>query len=85
MLDDFKTELKKLSIKCIQEGEKRSQNYSLVLDHDLKSKGDQDELEFTHALVEMNGNGSPRRPVQKKQVSRMGTKISKLPSLVMRT
>jgi hypothetical protein len=46
MLDDFKTELKRLGIKRIQKEEKHRQSIALVLD----DKDDDQELEFADAL-----------------------------------
>jgi hypothetical protein len=54
MLDDFKTELKRLGIKRIKKDEDRRQSYAVVLED--KDTGDQGELEFADAL-----NVSPER------------------------
>ncbi len=46
MLDDFKTELKRLGMKRIQKEEMRRQSFALVLD----DKDDDEEVEFADAL-----------------------------------
>lgn len=54
MLDDFKTELKRLGIKRIKKDEDRRQSYAVVLDD--KDTDEHGELEFADAL-----NSSPER------------------------
>ena len=62
MLDDFKTELKRLGIKRIQKEEKRRQSVALVLDD--KEQDEDDEVEFADAL-----NTNPARFFGKKNSS----------------
>ncbi|KAJ9635546.1 hypothetical protein H2204_005720 [Knufia peltigerae] len=50
MLDDFKTELKRLGIKRMRQDEMRRRSFALVADHDLESKTDDGHMEFTDAL-----------------------------------
>lgn len=60
MLDDFKTELKRLGIKRIRKEEKRRQSFALVLeDKDTDENG---ELEFVEAL-----NVSPERLAEERR------------------
>lgn len=54
MLDDFKTELKRLGIKRLQQDELRRQSIALVLDDNTKD--DDNQLEFSDAL-----NADPAR------------------------
>ncbi|KAK5326663.1 hypothetical protein LTR93_003526 [Exophiala xenobiotica] len=49
MLDDFKTELKRLGIKRMRQDEMRRQSFALVADN-LDSKTDDGHMEFTDAL-----------------------------------
>jgi hypothetical protein len=50
MLDDFKTELKRLGIKRLRHDELRRQSVALVLDHETKDDDDDTQLEFSDAL-----------------------------------
>jgi len=92
MLDDFKTELKRLGIKRLQQDEKQRQRPALLLNTD--GKDDLDELEFADGLntgqtrSRTADNSSPpnsglngRRNSPKECVGRSGTKISRLPAL----
>ena len=96
MLDDFKTELKRLGMKRIQREELRRQSTALVLDDD---EDDVAEVEFADALntrapLTTGTNLSPRespdgRPRQdslkrggpRAQTGKGGTRISHLPGL----
>lgn len=49
MLDDFKTELKRLGIKRMRQDELRRQSFALVVDPN-ESKDDDDHMEFSDAL-----------------------------------
>lgn len=49
MLDDFKTELKRLGVKRMREDELRRRSFALVADPSV-SKEDDDHMEFTDAL-----------------------------------
>ena len=49
MLDDFKTELKRLGIKRMRQDEMRRQSFALVADN-LDSKTDDGHMEFTDVL-----------------------------------
>ena len=66
MLDDFKTELKRLGIKRIQKEEKRRQSFALVLDD--KDPDDDANLEFADAL-----NTNPARFYGKNALDRTNT------------
>lgn len=66
MLDDFKTELKRLGIKRIQQEEMRRQSVALILDETDKDR-DQ-ELEFADAL-----NANPNRLAQANDISPTNT------------
>jgi hypothetical protein len=86
MLDDFKTELKKLGINRIKKDEARRQSFALINEcYDVESKGAPDELEISAMLgagpTTNEANDNHRRPPEKHQVGRMGTKITNLPSL----
>lgn len=51
MLDDFKTELKRLGIKRVQKDELRRQSFALVVEpHDSKEEEDDDHIEFRDVL-----------------------------------
>ncbi|EXJ63025.1 hypothetical protein A1O7_03469 [Cladophialophora yegresii CBS 114405] len=50
MLDDFKTELKRLNVKRMRKEELRRQTFSLVDDLTDPKYGDDDQMEFTDAL-----------------------------------
>ena len=96
MLDDFKTELKRLGMKRIQKEEMRRQSVALVLD----DKDEDEEVEFADALNtrsrKANGNSpdgtlrhadltsnssSEKRGAPKPQAGKGGTRISQLPGL----
>jgi hypothetical protein len=66
MLDDFKTELKRLGIKRMQKDEQRRQSFALVLDD--KDEDDDREVEFADAL-----NTNPARFNGKRASNRIAT------------
>lgn len=90
MLDDFKTEIGKLSVKRRRKEEQHRNHIALVLEEDQR-KADQDQLEFTTSFdinaicrtddSATNKNDNARQPADKQMVGRMGTKIWRLPSL----
>lgn len=79
MLDDFKTELKRLGIKRLQQDELRRQSMALVLDDNTKD--DDNQLEFSDALnvnparfqtlqsADTNSSRSPRGRMRHESVS----------------
>jgi hypothetical protein len=79
MLDDFKTELKRLGMKRLQHDELRRQSVALVLDDNTKD--DDNQLEFSDALnvnparfqtlpsIDTNSSRSPRGRLRQDSVS----------------
>lgn len=57
LLDDFKTELKRLGLKRMQRDEKRRESYALTLDDSLDSE---DEAMMNHSNGNMNGYTNPQ-------------------------
>jgi len=97
VLDDFKTELKRLGIRRIQKEEKRRQSTALVLDDKDDDQDDGRELEFADALnvtdsTAAGGKGSKKRKrMRQESVSgggserrtwgKGGVRIGRLPGL----
>jgi len=95
MLDDFKTELRRLGINRMRKDEERRQSVAMVLEED--DKNDQSELEFADALdigperTRTNSDAyrtqsstiSNPRDSTKELLGKSGKKISHLPSLSM--
>lgn len=68
LLDDFKTELRRLGVKRIKRDEKRRESVALTLDDDDRNDSDEEAAKnFSNGTIDATrtySNGSPRRPFQ---------------------
>lgn len=65
LLDDFKTELKRLGLKRIKRDEKRRDSFALTLDDDIYDSEDEARMNYSNGTV--NGHAYPQSPVSSRR------------------